>query len=117
MRIYYFGCWDTAGHYLFESQYNRPSMDVIPWENIDGGLCTEETRIQGVAKIHHKDGWTALAFWDYSIDDRPGSNSVFLAEGIHGFYHMIEFSKKHFPKIFNRFQFKLVEFISPEEGA
>ena len=118
MRIYYYGCNKESGHFLFRPDRittTRLQDSGLPWEHIDGTLCPQTTPQQGVAKIHHKQGWTAIAFWDKSIDSRTGSNSVFLAEGIHGFYHMIEFSKKHFPKIFNRFKFPIIEFHPPSD--
>lgn len=118
MRLFYFGCIEVAGHYLWDHNLKyvqRKYNNVLPWENLDGVLCPQITNENGVVKLHHKEGWTAAAFWDYSVDHRPGSNSVFFAEGIHGVYHMIEFIKKRFPSICKRFDFELVEFITPEE--
>lgn len=117
MRLFYFGCIEVSGHFLWDHnlQSVRKSNYPFPWKMIDGCLCPQTTTEKGVAKLHHKDGWTALAFWDYSIDKRLNSNSVFFAEGIHGFYHMIQFGKKYFPKIYKRFNFELTDFILPEE--
>lgn len=116
MKVLYFGCWDNnTGHCLFQSKYNKPSMASIPWKNIDGGLCPG-SRKEGIAKIHHCEGWTALAFWDYSIDQRAGSNSVFLAEGTHNFDKMINLTKERFPNIIERFHFKITLENSNETG-
>lgn len=70
-KFYYFGCDGQAGHYMF-----APSMRTDfhfarknPWGiDIDGGLLkgTKEKFI-----VAHKDGWTALAFWDNTVDTRP----------------------------------------------
>ena len=116
MKLYYFGCIESAGHFLWDHnlQSVRKSNYPFPWENIDGVLCPQITNENGVVKLHHKEGWTAAAFWDQSVDHRTNSNSVFFAEGIHGVYHMIEFIKKHFPSIHKRFNFELTEFI-PED--
>ena len=35
------------------------------------------------------DGWTALAFWDRSLDHRRNSNSAFFWKGDHNFYQML----------------------------
>jgi hypothetical protein len=116
MKTYYFGCWDEAkGHYIRE---NKSSKDVFynndqPWDNIDGGLCPESTRDQGIVKIHHKDGWTAFAFWDYSIDHRPNSNSVFFAEGTFNFDEMMQIIHDKYPEIVKRFDFPFVEIQQP----
>ena len=108
MEVLYFGCIKEAGHYLHNTKGKR-SLDfsVVPWPKIDGVLCPEYTIKEGASKLHHKDGWTALAFWDYSVDKRPGSNSVFFAEGIHGFEHMIQFGKDYFGQIMERFSFTI----------
>lgn len=108
MKTIYFGCKGETGHYLYIDGKRQLSTNIIPWDQVDGVLCPFN-RKAGSAKLHHKDGWTALAFWDYSIDKRPGSNSVFFIEGIHGFYHMIQFGKNYFPEIMKRFDFPIVE--------
>ena len=112
MKTYYFGCWDEMkGHYLKDE--NKKSISFhnndLPWENFDGELAPKNTNKAGIAKIHHKGNWTALSFWDYSIDQRPGSNSIFFIEGIHGFHHIIEFIKKYFPDIVKRFNFQIIQ--------
>ena len=119
MRIYYYGCKEESGHFLW--QPNRITTvpfhqeGLIPWINIDMGLCPQTTRKQGVAKIHHKEGWTAIAFWDNSIDTRPGANSVFLYEDLLEYDQMIEAFEEHFPNIYNRFKFQITEFEPSEE--
>lgn len=118
MRVYYFGCWDQQkGHYLKDHTGKDVSYydNDLPWDQIDGELCPEDTLEQGIVKIHHMNGWTAAAFWDYSIDGRPGSNSVLFAEDLLDISTVISELKEIFPKIYNRFNFKLVEWLIPEE--
>ncbi len=83
MSITVMGCkGPMAGHY-FHTPGQRRSLDVpdgCPWEQIDGHLTNKVDRRQNSWAIHHKDGWTALAFHDYSIDSRPGSNTVVLLD-------------------------------------
>lgn len=111
MRVYYFGCQDRTGHYLKDhTGKDLPTFNNdLPWDQIDGVLCPEDTQKEGIVKIHHKNGWTAAAFWDYSIDGRPGSNSVLFVEDLLDFSGTIAELKKRFPKIYKRFDFKLIE--------
>jgi len=65
-------------------------------------------QIEGAALLHYKDGWTALSFWDRSIDKRSGCNSNFFAQGTHTFEEMLEIARAHFPAVMARFTFKIV---------
>lgn len=64
---------------------------------------------EGRAVIHHKDGWTAMGFWDRSVDTRGGCNSVFFAEGTHDFAGMVAIANEKFPTIMRRFKFEITE--------
>jgi hypothetical protein len=104
-------------------------LDHNPWGlSVDSGLCPYrdpqapkwkqpevEAQLQGHALLHYKDGWTCISFWDRSGDTRPGSNSAFIAnkggmppEPI-PFDEMLKLSYKHFPKIFQRFGFPIID--------
>lgn len=88
--VLYFGAIGRAGHYVWmnEHQTSRDHWNAVgPWKQIDGALTPGrrsrsgrlETRgEQGDAALHHKDGWTALAFHDFTVDERGGSNSAFF---------------------------------------
>ncbi len=111
--FFYFGCIGHSGHYLWSAPY-RQCRDVgtTPWGfAIDGKLCpiTEGRQREGVASVHHKDGWTALAFWDRSIDSRPGSNSVFLAGEYLSFDEMVALAKSRFPDVWKRYSFDVTD--------
>lgn len=112
MRVLHYGCWNDVGHYLRESRYLYGDRKDLPWDNIDGGLCPDKIngQIQGDAILHHRDGWTAISFWDRSVDSRGGSNSNFFAEGNHSFEEMVQIAKDKFPNIMSRFKFEIVEF-------
>jgi hypothetical protein len=117
MRVYYFGCWEDVGHYMRSSSSDRSLescraehdfMYTNPWgTNIDGGLCPKGPQNEGAALVHQKDGWTALSFWDRSVDSRLGSNSNFLAEGTFDLAQMIAIAKEHFPTVMERIKFKI----------
>jgi hypothetical protein len=84
-----------------------------PWGlKIDGSLAPDAIgQIEGLALLHHKDGWTAVAFWDRTGDHRGGSNSVFLAKGEFTFDEMLDLAREAFPEIMKTFKFKIVELL------
>lgn len=116
-RIYYFGPWDQAGHHmrargipadLEERRAISGFTYTNPWgTKIDGGLCPKDTGEEGRALVHHRNGWTALSFWDYSVDTRPGSNSTYLAEGEFTFEEMVAMAKEHFAYRWNKMAFEV----------
>lgn len=85
VTAYYFGCKalrEDAGHALWNSDLMSPvpSAQLPPWSTgeLDGPLAPKSTIREGAALLHHRDGWTALAFHDYTGDNRAGSNSAFV---------------------------------------
>jgi hypothetical protein len=124
IRAYYFGYHHHSGH-TFRGVGNRfvdhTEIRLLPWQaaDIDGNLQpgstprgnwrSPEVQPEGVALIHHKDGWTALSFWDRSGDGRSNSNTTFIAHGDHDFDAMVAIVKEHFPAIWQRFTFEVVE--------
>jgi hypothetical protein len=73
------------------------------------GSTAREREVQGEALLHHAKGWTALAFWDRSVDSRPGSNAVFFADAYRGFDAMLADAREHWPTIFARFGFEIID--------
>lgn len=119
--IYYFGCWSGVGHYLWLSNGRRCDevRATLPWNQIDSDLApglrdrrdgyvepSEQT--EGRAALHHKDGWSALAWWDRSVDARFGSNSAFIADETLTAGQMLEAGTKVFPRIMARLTFPIV---------
>lgn len=85
-----------------------------PWGlRIDGGLLPKQEH-QHEPIVSHQDGWTAMAFWDRTVDTRPGSNSCFLAEGDYSLDEMCALAVKHFPRVVKRFPFLLAKVRRPE---
>ena len=113
IEVYFFGCWnDSSGHFLWRptaTRYeNMRHQGVLPWPQIDGTLAPlngDET--QGKAVLTHLDGWTALAWWDRSVDKRRGSNAAIFARGTHDAAAMLELGRKHFPGVMARFQYTI----------
>lgn len=130
----------SVGHYMQASKH-QPDVSQIdrrrtsafvydnPWgAKIDSGLCVgynglktfgrDET--EGRVLVHHKISkagvsFTALAFWDRSVDERKGSNSVFIAGDNCTFDEMVALAKFHFPHVMNRFKFEIVDVTSKVE--
>lgn len=116
--MYYFGCTgEDRGHYMYDVNMSRDWKFLYnnPWSlSIDSELCPKgKENFQGRSSLHHKNGWTALSFWDRSGDIRQGSNSSFLSEGLFTFSYMVDSAKRAFPDCFKRFNFTLIEDLEP----
>ena len=105
----YFGVWVGSGHrFVTPGGFKIKSVDVdqsCPWSvaEIENKLCPDSgTQRQFEAKLHHKSGWTAIAFWDRSGDPRMNSKSVFMVEGDYTFAECVEIMCRKFPKIISR---------------
>lgn len=119
MRTFYFGTRGSPGHWLVDEhrsqiKTNHKYGDEFrwewdgPWHDIDGALAPSRAH-QGEALLHHKDGWTALAFWNRTDDSRPGSNSVFFFDEILNFDQAVEAAKKMWPDVTDKIKFKITE--------
>ncbi len=105
LEVLYFGCKDVAGHYLYSKFTPNMRYESTPWgKHLDGGLLANNfnTTPTGKVSVSHKDGWTAIAFWDRSGDSRGGSNSVFLiASDVTG-DQLLAMARVQWPEIFDR---------------
>lgn len=130
----YFGVEGQPGHFFVQSGSYGPrsiarlDREKLPWRDVecdgnlqpgtaelkkryDGQRPELERQVEGLCRLHHRDGWTAMAFWDRSGDRRGNSCSVVMAEGTHDFEQMVEMFELEFPGIHARCtaKFKLVE--------
>ncbi len=135
--VFYFGCVGKPGHYWFAEGlgpvygddgdgYEGPRGH--PWRptnrgglGIDGKLAPRSTHptpadrigpgvyevAQGLATLHHVAGWTALSFWDRSVDHRGASNSNFITHDVVSFDDMELRCRAAFPEVWSRFPFKV----------
>lgn len=124
-EMYYFGPWSSPGHYLFHEDGNSAHRHEaeLPWTSGDfdarlqphslpcqkrgSQYCSGRCIGQGVAIVHHKDGWTALCFWDSSVDKRAGCNSSYIAKGTYNFGEMVSMAKTRFAERWNRNRFEV----------
>lgn len=117
MRVFYFGCWSRSGHAMWTPNgevreggpWSYSTLDAAPLDshgrNTGRGLVPADPEQQeGVWRLTHKDGWTALGAWDRSVDTRRGSVSVFVAEGTHGELDMLRITSTAFPSVWDRIQ-------------
>ena len=102
MNVFYFGCWNTPGHFLVKpGGVHVHKAGPFDAGRIDG-FFTPASEADLTATITHIKGWTIMAMWDRSVDTRPGSNCAFIMEGIHNFEAMLEAARKSFPHIVAR---------------
>lgn len=119
MTVAYFGCLDVAGHYLHTSDdrgvvLTRGYESVGPWNarNLDDTKlwppqgCAER---EGIVSLHYMKGWTLLCMFDRSINTRPGSHAIFLAEGGHSESEMWALAREHFPRVAERLRLAFTE--------
>lgn len=105
----YFGCHRVPGHYLWAPGMYRASSYKLDF--IDTTICPPNEP-QGVANLVHLnlDGpRTVIAFWDLSVDLRPGSNSAFILPGLLGFAAAVAEVWAAFPEVWSRFGFEVTE--------
>lgn len=104
----YFGTGDRdLGHFWWVGQVRRGRLqdDDVPWPawEADGELQPRDpTQPQGLCKLHERDGWTCIAWWDRTRDTRPSSCSVFAAKGRHTFEEMCELLRQFYPNVAER---------------
>jgi hypothetical protein len=134
MKMFYFGPWDSPGHYIVNesgrSMYGD-KLGTLPWREheLDGALqphfancakrnhsdrrsyCNCPCGQEGPALVHHKDGWTALAFWDRSVDTRGACNSVYMAEGTFTFDEMVALAKARFAVRWSKMAFQVTLYV------
>lgn len=80
---FYFGCDGQSGHHLHDERLSRIHGER-GFERFDGGLCPPAAEGLYIAALTRLGGlgYSALAFWDQTIDSRPGSNSIFFAPSL-----------------------------------
>lgn len=78
---YYFGCRQRSGHYLFDARGKSPFLPDLTF--LDGLLCPpDKTLYRGLVTRIPKLGYTSLAWWDQTVDKRPGSNSIIFSPSL-----------------------------------
>ncbi|WP_437309959.1 hypothetical protein [Sorangium sp. So ce388] len=136
-EVYYFGDGRLrdgpgAGHHIWAPSNGHvawahaAALRKLPWSlaELDGSLAGDpaladrhdprhwatENQPEGLVRLHHRGGWTAISFWDRSGDSRYGSSSTLVASGTHTAREMVALLQRAFPAIWERItrRFELV---------
>lgn len=137
--ILYFGVINGRGHDMWVSETDialPPSPDdsdvwaspmgsfELPWSRVDCALCPgkryarrgdwvgEVEKVdqrEGEYALHHRDGWTALAWWDRSGRNGFWSNSTLFAQGTFTAAEMLAMAHVSFPSVMARIDYKFTE--------
>ena len=109
-QLFYFGCWSKKrnGHFLYNSHGDRVRVDdvKIPGLNksilnvLDGTLCPFDIT-EGKYNCVYIYPIIILSWWDYSGDNRGGSNSSLISYGYDS-HEIIDVAYKLFPEQMNR---------------
>lgn len=111
-KLFYFGCIDVAGHYLFPALRDA-DKDQMPGTNfkviqyIDGLYTPGEYGPQGSAQFTQVGPLSIISWHDFTVDKRPGSNSNIIGYGYTGdqkqiIEDMFKDLKEKLPQVFNR---------------
>lgn len=123
--VWFFGCIGDSGHYLWSpvsrGHDSKTLRSVIPWgDGLDGGLCPgaydrrfpkmpqRDYQPEGYAAVSYRGGWTALAWWDRSVDSRPGSNAAVLVHELATASELLERARVVWPEVFSRLKYQIV---------
>lgn len=109
--VYFYGCLKgidenhtEAGHYWRQPDLTQPdNLPTMFGRYPDGTLCPAGPQYQGKALLTHKDGWTAIGFWDRTGDSRGNSNSNFFVQGTYTFDEMVKLATAAYPLLWRRF--------------
>lgn len=124
MNVFYFGPWGGPGHHVWtpSGMHPRPEM-AGPWRPVDLDASSYDTRErmygrtvdtgrgfvpvdpeekQGIWRLTHAPGWTAIGAWDRTCDRRGQCKAVFVAEGEHDLEAMQRIAAEHFPAVWSR---------------
>jgi len=106
LPLLYFGCQRRSGHFFWAPNgrsylYNPPIPPDLA-NGFDKAHPPQGTREANRYVVRHLHGYTVLAFWDYSVDSRPGSNSAFIAPGNITDADVLALAAEYFPDVLAR---------------
>jgi hypothetical protein len=107
--VLFWGCYRRAGHFLYGRGLRSVNhTGLLPASlqpmRLDAQLAPKDPKQrEGRARLHHLDGWTVIAWWDRSVDERMGSNSALLVRGTHSFGAVLLAAADAFPELLPRF--------------
>ena len=111
MDWFYFGCGDQTGHYLFNQNQHKVKATYgkieRSLEEFDGILPPfPELKVPNYKASFSRLGglgYSALSWWDRSVDSRPGSSSTIFAPDLTiPAPSMLILAQARFPWVFSR---------------
>lgn len=113
--MFYCGCHGDKGHYLWTEDEDESGKfwAMQPWGvRVDGELQPFPRGgfivRNGATRFTLEHGWSALSWWDNSIDGRPGSHSTFMVKGTWSAKEVLSMAQRRFPWVFSRFKYEVV---------
>lgn len=114
-KLLYFGCIKECGHYLWVSERENvcncsalkrySGIDGVTdrfLNGIDGTYVPGTTQEQGVYQESIVPPFRIVAWHDYTVDRRPGSNSAILGIGYDSAVEMLADAVEYFPLVMKR---------------
>lgn len=105
-KLFYFGCIGQKGHYLFGGSEREAAKALHLSDafirSIDGKFTPTETTEQGLYRLSVIGICQIVSWHDYSVDQRPGSNSILLGIGFNDAEEMLSEAEKLFPEVMKR---------------
>ncbi len=104
----YFGCHGESGHFLFERGMRHAAYELTrQMAHFDGLLAPHPEQytpneLQACFARLDGLGYSAISFWDRTVDDRPGSNSTFFSPGACDPERLFRNSMTAFPEVWKR---------------
>ena len=134
--ILFHGCHKEAGHYWWapgmrgrgdgypfrrrkaDGSLSDEPYDYVPWRHaVDGALAPTGPQVEGIAAYAtagcrigtpDEEWWSALSWWDRSVDKRPGSNATFVIDQKVSPEMLLGAARAKFPEVFARMKYEIV---------
>lgn len=112
--LLYFGYIKEKGHYLWTRENcvitNRDALERLTgirgvtdnFLNAIDDVYTPLITAQGAYKEFFVPPFRIVAWHDYTVDTRPGSNSALLGRGYESVIEMLKDAENQFPSVMNR---------------
>lgn len=107
-KLFFFGCLDQVGHYWAHRNGERPAeIPAAVYNKIDGSFTPTNNKAQGIGKVTKEGTVYVIAWHDYTVDKRGGSNSNIIGYGYSedpntAVQEMWEDFKQQYPRFFAR---------------
>jgi hypothetical protein len=110
-KLYYFGCLKVAGHFLYENSSGHevsarridiPGFEINQRLDVPDGIFPPGSKVQGKYLESLVPPLRIVAWWDYTGDERGGSNSNLIGFNYRNAEEMLDDAIKLFPTVMKR---------------